>query len=197
MELAFGVSLLLASAILFAFVLILGMMREVVILRSELEVFRRLVTNPPALSFAGKQVPAALRTALAAVGLGASDRQVERTAVAFLSASCGGCDALVADLRAAVVSARVAPESLAFVVSAPSEDGPLFRAARGLSSRVLLDRDGRLFQACEVEATPTVLILEGPGSRVSDHVFGGNAEWIRERLQPSRREVEINPAMSS
>jgi hypothetical protein len=73
----------LGIVVLLLFLVILGVMREVVILRGEVTALTQLITIPPAPSFLGKRVPNALARKLPS-NLAASSIQ-EPHVVLFLS----------------------------------------------------------------------------------------------------------------
>lgn len=175
----FVIPLVLAAAVLFLFLTILGTMREVTLLRGEVAAFRQLILKPPVPSFATGPLPAVATEALSAL----PSRDDRTHALLFLSQGCGGCDDLVRKMGAAIRSGAVSSDDFTFVISAASRDSGLVTAASAVTSRVLLDASDEIFKACEVRSTPTLFIVAGSSPQVTDYVFGGDVEWIRQRVR--------------
>jgi hypothetical protein len=177
MELA--TSVVLSVVVVFLFLTILGTMREVSILRGEVAAFRQLILKPPVPSFASGALPLAAARALSVL----PERPKERAhALLFLAQGCGGCDDLLRKVREALRRSEIRPDDLTFVLAAASEDAGVFRAAAEVTPRVILDSTDEIFRACEVHSTPTLFIVAGSSPQVTDYVFGGDVDWIRQRV---------------
>jgi len=168
-------------------VVILGTMRETVILRGDVAALSQLITNPPQPSYVGTRIPALIESA---VGLGEYvSRCDSRTHVLlFLRIGCNGCESLLIALQEAVHRESVPPSGISCVVAAPTEDAPVFQMARRVSENVVLDRDGTLFKGAEVRGAPTQLALWVNTLEVFDCQLGGDVGWIMERLQRQQPE---------
>lgn len=158
---------------------LLGMMREIVLLRSDVKVFRELVQQPPAPSFVGERAPAALTAVLA--DRPATARQ-ERQLVAFLSPGCAPCEELADELAEAVKARRLAYEDVLVFAWAYSEEDAA-RYANRLPLETVVDHQGKLSRACEVRATPTLFIVSRDDHTVLDYTPEGRSEWILDRMR--------------
>ncbi len=185
-----SVVLLLALA-----AVVLGVMRETVILRGDVRALSSLITHPPAPSFLGEALPAPAAHQLSALARdAASDHHGESHILAFLSPDCSGCSGLVAEIAAAIevgtLSADRVEESISFLVASYEVEEPsVARAARGLGA-VLIDQNAEMGKVCEVRHTPTLMQIRLPDAIVVDYSVGGGIEWIQKILQP-RTETSV------
>lgn len=178
-------SVALAGGILFVALVVLGVMREVVILRGEVAALSQLITDPPPPSFLNERLPDALSRRLAFVTEGRRTPSRPHV-VAFVSPGCEGCTALVRELRVAVGEGRVDPGAVSFVVTwADSAEPDVYHEAAAVADTVL-DADGALARVCEVRATPTLLAVESQGLTVFAHKAGGDPEWVGSVLGSSK-----------
>jgi hypothetical protein len=181
----------LAAAVLLLFLVILAVMREAVILRGQVTALSQLIVTPPAPSFLGKPLPRPLARALA-WNDGTTRGAPRPHIVLFVSAGCSGCTQLIADLRDAVQMDLVPADGVSCVVSAPSEDAPIFRAAQAVCRRAALDDSGALLDEGEVKGTPSLLAFWSDGREVFDYKIGGDVEWIRQKLHQRKEPTGAN-----
>jgi hypothetical protein len=185
------VGLVLVVLLLALAAVVLGVMRETVILRGDVKALSSLITHPPAPSFLGEALPApAARQLPVLAHRGASDenRPGESHILAFLSPDCSGCSGLVSDIASAIeagdLSADRVAESISFLVASYEVEEPaVARSARALGV-VLIDRNAELGKACEVRHTPMLMQIRLPDAIVVDYSVGGGIEWIQKILQP-------------
>jgi len=176
----------LAVAVGFLLLVALGTLREVVFLRAGVNRCDQLIARsrkPP--SFVSEKVPDVLVEALASRrtpnGTGRTTRPA-RELVAFVAPGCRPCETLVQ--RASLMSTGF--EQLVFVVvAAHSANGDTAFAAK-LPGRVIVDETGRLATACEIQATPTLFLIDKDDHHLVDYTYAGDVEWIANHLnQPS------------
>lgn len=171
----------LGALTVFLFLAVLGAMREIVMLRGDVQGFRQLIQSPPPPSFVSDRLPDALvrRLKPQASSNGSSTR---RQLVAFVSPGCGPCESLVEGLSTAVARQQLLPEDAVLIVWAYS-DADAERFARGLALPSLIDTGGSLSRACEVRATPTVFVVSSNDYRVLDYNLEGSTEWVLTRMR--------------
>ena len=185
------VDLILAGALLVLFVVILGTRREMVILHRHVTALSQLITKPPAPSFLGDQLPAVIAQELAScLNVDRSSRRAH--ILIFLRAHCFGCDELMAQLARAIAEGDVARDGISCIVSAASEDSPIFEKAQMVCRTAVLDPKDTLFKASEVKGTPSQLAVWTDSLEVFDYTIGGDVEWIWHRL---RQQPSQNPAL--
>ncbi len=168
----------LAAFVLLLLLVIVGVMRETVILRGQVTALSQLITNPPAPSYLGDRLPAALADRLPS--LSASRRAAH--AIVFIRPGCSGCEEMITRLEEVIKHKFIDKNDLTFIVAA-APDAPLFRAAQAVSRNTILDPTGAITKACEVRATPTQLAIWTDTAQVFDYMLGGDVEWIRQRTQ--------------
>ena len=183
-------SIALAAAVVFLFLVILGALREVMLLRGEVAGLSQLITHPPTPSFlssgnGGAKAPDALIQAIReAVPAPIPPREL----VAFVSPGCGPCDALARDISALIdrdPTARQLGDAILFVVGAPTLKEAEAFAVR-LPGRTHIDRNIALRRACEVRGTPTLFLVSTTDFHVTDYTVEGDMRWITTRLaQPA------------
>ena len=105
-----------ALAVASLFVLILGVMREVVIMRGEVTALSQLITDPPPPSFLGQRLPDALSRRLAPPEANTSGTP-GTWVVAFLSPGCASCKSVLDDVAAAVEDGTLKRGDVRFVVT--------------------------------------------------------------------------------
>lgn len=163
----------------FLLLAVLGAMREIALLRSDVRVFRELVQRPPAPSFVGERMPEVLARELQRVAWsqGGSDQQV----VAFVSPRCRPCEVLADDLAALVGDDPRRGDEITLVVSAYDDD-EAERFASRLPLRTIVDRGTTLLRACEIRATPSVFVVSRADYSVLDYSAEGSSEWVLEQI---------------
>lgn len=180
--------IVVALAVLTGFLLlaILGAMREVTLLRGEVEAFAQLIKSPPAPSFVRTQAPDALKRVLRArvPAAGVDGAQL----VAFVSPYCQSCERLAKEVEAAAHAGSVADDRLLFVVWARTEAEAIEMSAK-LPGRTVLDVDGSLATACEIRATPTLFLVSDRDFTVVDYTLEGDAQWVLNHLTPTAAPV--------
>jgi len=189
------IDIILVVAALLLFLLILGLMRETVILHGHVTALSQLITNPPIPSFIGKSLPHQLARELPPVSV-ARTWLPRAHVILFLRSNCGGCEDLVAGLEEEIKRKFVSKDNITCVVAAASVDSPVFRAAQSVSRNTVLDVTGDLLKACEIQGTPTQLAIWTDTLNVFDYNYGGDVEWIRQKLQqqPERETVVAIPS---
>lgn len=185
------VTLVLAVLLLALIAVVLGVMREAVILRGDVKALSSLITYPPAPSFLGEALPApAARRLPVLAQAGASDRPRDGDShiVAFLSPDCSGCSGLVSDIAAAVEAGRLpaeqVEESISFLVASYEAEEPAVAHTARAIGEVLIDANAELGKACEVRHTPMLMAIRLPDAIVVDYSVGGGIEWVEKILQP-------------
>lgn len=170
---------LIATAALTVFLVlcVLGTMREAALLRGEVKALSDLVRHPPPPSYVGDEAPALLRDRLLELD-GSSSRPV---LVAFVSPGCQPCEVLVEGLRAAVDSGHLSATDILSVVWAQTSDQAEQFAER-VPGTPVADAKGALSRACEVRATPTLLVISPGDHRVTDFNLEGDVQWVLARL---------------
>lgn len=163
----------------FLLLAVLGAMREITLLRSDVRIFRDLIQRPPAPSFVGGRMPDVLARELERVAW--SDGATERQAVAFLSPACSPCEVLADDLTALVGEDESRRDKITLVVSA-SDDVEAERFAAKLPLRAIVDRGGTLLRACEIRGTPSVFMVSRSEHNVLDYSPEANSEWVLEQI---------------
>jgi len=164
------------------FLAVLGAMRETVRLRGEVNVLADLVRNPPAPSYVGGRAPDALVRALESLdGPGANGLR----AVAFVSPGCAPCEELVEGLAIAIDETEITPDELVFAIWAASPEHAEQFAPR-IPSPFVLDGTGLLSRACEIRATPTVLMVSQDDYNVVEYSLEGDTQWVINRLRSLR-----------
>lgn len=168
---------------LLLFALVLVVMREAVILRSQVTALSQLIISPPMPSYLQDRLPEPLVCGLA---FGDAPKPREAHLAIFLDSGCAGCDQLAAELRQAVALGQVRPSQITFIVSAASEDAETFQKARRTGGRTVLDTTGGLLKAAEVRGTPSQLAFWRDTMVAFDSKLGGDVEWTLHRLDQSR-----------
>jgi hypothetical protein len=172
-----------AVAFLFviAIMLIIGMMREVLILRGEIASITQLIKDPPAPSIVSGPLPSRLAQQLEDVLMVG-----RRTVVAFASPGCGPCTVMLDNLRDALHQGDMDAQGVV-VIMASERGRPDLESAQGLP-HVIHDLDGKLAHVCEVRTTPTAFVVGGEDGTVLDYSFGGSIEWMKSKLAAGRPE---------
>lgn len=178
----------LAVSAITLFLVILGVMREVVILRGEVRALSNLIVSPPTPYYFGERLPRALSEALPSLrdGVYADEPHV----IAFVSPGCGPCTDLTTEIRDRVLTRELDPTKISFVVCNASESAEFFKEVASVGSETVADELGRMMTTWEIRATPSLLALSAGDRRVVDFVAGGDVEWIKEKLTAEGRAVE-------
>jgi hypothetical protein len=183
----------LGVALLFELMIILGTMREVVILRGDVRALGQLITKPPSPSFLNGPLPGVLGSELRNFFSHQSIPQ-HMHVVLFLKSECAGCEELLFRLRETLIRHEISPDDISCVVLAASTSDPSYQAERAVSRHVILDYDGAILRACEVRGTPTQFAVRVRDLHVVDYTFGGDVAWIRQRLSKARALTGPSPA---
>jgi hypothetical protein len=163
----------------FLLLAVLGAMREVVLMRGELEAFGQLVKRPPPPSYVEATLPAPLVDVLdETLAPGVDDGGLM---VAFVSPGCKPCEDLVLGLSAAAEERRLRREDLFFVVWA-MKDADAERMVPDLPGQAVSDSGGSLARTCEIRGTPTVFVVSRSDYRVLDYDMEGDTEWVLSHL---------------
>jgi hypothetical protein len=161
----------------------LGTMREVVLLRGDVKVFRDLIQHPPAPSFVNGRLPDELVNKL-------SERDAtmpgRHQVVAFLSPGCRPCEQLGEDLSTAVANGDLERDDV-FVVAWAFATDEAERFAARLGLPYLVDVNGDLARACEIRGTPTLFVVERDTHKVLDFSPEGSAAWVLDRMNTDRQ----------
>lgn len=185
-ELTLGVVALVAAA--FSLLLCFGIMRELVLIRSHLVAFRRMLTNPPVPDYVGEH--SGLDESLVAVGQSLDSSMPQ--ALLFVSASCPSCEELLNELAALPTLTHVATQLAIIVMLQQGEEVPehLYRFEQ-VGARIVKDEEGRLGRRARVVGTPTCVIVSG--RTAIDFSAGVSADWIQERLMIVEMGVATQP----
>lgn len=150
--------------------ILLGTIRELVIVRSELR-----SVSPESrtwLSLVGREAPEALRGMWG--GLESPPVINGLRVVVFVAEGCEACESLLDGLASTsdyYVMERVA------VVASPSNADAWSQRLRSLGCPVVED-SGEMFEALRILATPTCVVISRKGEIV-DYRIGGDAAWIK------------------
>lgn len=172
---------LLAALVLLFLIVILGVMREAVILRDDVKALSELITEPPVPSFLGQPLPAMAAEQLAPAGDWSGIVRRPHI-VLFFREGCFGCEDLLARVQQAIRQGVLSSVDISCVVSG-TEGSPLLAMAHSISRNAVLDAQGALLKACEVRGTPSMFAIWTDTLEVFDYMIGGDAEWMRQRLQ--------------
>lgn len=174
--------ILLTVGVLLLFLLLLGVMRETVILRGEVTALSQLITNPPMPSFIGHPLPLVLADQLRP--LIPSDKYSRHAhIILFMRGECNGCDELAMQVRNAIQTGTISKEDISCVVVAPSKDVQVFKLAQAITLSPILDPIGKFLKACEIKGTPSQIAVWTDNLQVFDYKLGGDITWIYEKLQ--------------
>jgi len=154
-------------------------MREVVLVRGELEAFGQLVKRPPPPSYVEAALPASLVGVLEETRASAGDDG--RLMVAFVSPGCKPCEDLVLGLSAAADEGKLRREDMFFVVWALT-DAEAERMVPDLPGRAVSDSGGSLARVCEIRGTPTVFVVSRSDYHVLDYDMEGDTQWVLSHL---------------
>lgn len=167
------------SVAVIAFIAVLGVMREVVVLRGELD--RRDHVSP---SYLGSRVPPAMAAALSD-----HDRCLEGRAfiLLFVSGGCSSCMALLDDLQASSQDRKklVAERTVVVAMGGKSAVEDQLRSL-GISTVSSEGDPERIVELAEVEATPSALLITNPGFVATEHRIGVGLEWMISRAMRIR-----------
>ncbi|MGI8968752.1 MAG: hypothetical protein ACR2GA_06585 [Chloroflexota bacterium] len=182
----------IADAVLVAlFVLLLlvllGVMREVLILRGHVAALAQLITHPPAPSYLGQPLPGAVASRLEFNSRAETGMPL---ILLYLSKGCSGCDGLIRDLRQAVALGRLSAAAVTCIVRAGAEQDETYQAAEAIGCRMIVDRDGKLYDFLEIRGTPTQMALWNDTAEVFAYHIGGDVQWMLDKLA-ERRDLMI------
>lgn len=180
------INALLTAAIITLLLLILGVMREAVILDGKVTALSQLITRPPAPSYVNATLPIQLAERLSLSPLTATNARKAHV-VLFVRPNCSGCEDVIGQLSKALTEGLVAREDISCVVSAASHNEPLYQEALTISQNAILDVTGNLLKSCEIRGTPTALALWSDTGHVFDYILGGDVEWIRQKAPDAAR----------
>ena len=167
---------------LFLLLATLGSMREVVLMRGEVEALAQLVKRPPPPSFVDDVIPPAFAKLIETHQQSwVNSGSPESIAVSFVSPRCGPCENLVTGVRSALDEGLIQVERLLFVAWA-LDDAMAKEFAEACPGHAVPDIGGRLARVLEIRGTPTVLVVDPESRRVLDYTLEGSAQWITARL---------------
>ena len=197
------VAIVLGVGLLALLAVVLGVMREAVILRGEVQALASLITTPPAPSFMGSVLPNSLirriaETAPREASANGSDAPTSHV-LAFLTSDCTGCAALVSEIDFAISAGTLDPEFVKqniTAVVASRDDGaaasPVATAARSVLDAVIIDNHAELTRAADIRQAPTLIEVRMPDAVVVDYQVAGGLEWILKVLRPSQTAPSLN-----
>lgn len=168
-----AVDLALGFADVILLMLILGVMRELVIARSEVTALSQLITRPPAPSYVGTVLPEAVVRKLKLI----PGARREPQAILFLASGCGQCESLMSELAEAIHDGLLAAAGIHCIIAARSDSDPLVRSAAALSN-VAVDLTGQVLQTAQVYGTPMQIAFWSDTFQVFSYKFGGDVEWL-------------------
>lgn len=182
-----GVTLTVVSIVTITLlVAILGTMREVVILRSEVTTLSQLILVPPEPAYLDASPPDELLARLSLRDLR------ERVAVLFLSTDCTSCLRLTRACAEQIESGVLSPDMLHVVLTKPSTHASLTRTLRSCGINIIEDSNGAISSSCSILLTPSALILDKQRSRVESFRSGVSISWILDELETKHR-LPISP----
>ncbi len=180
--------IILAMITLFLLLAVLGTMREAIILREHVAALSQLIVKPPAPSFLHQPLPDVIADRLSLPGR-LRERSHQSHVILFFSAGCNGCAAFIPRLQEVVNEDLIDSSQLSCIVSASSENEPVYQLARAVCGTAILDRQGQLAKALEVKMTPVQFAISTHTLEVVDYTLGGDVEWIRQQLQEQPERV--------
>lgn len=154
----------------FLVLVILGVMREVVLLRGEVVSLANLVTRAPQPSYLGQQLPAPLIQALEA-----NNAVPDGGALLFLSSDCSGCLALLEE----VWNKLGQLPQLTCVVKAKTAADHVAAQAKRVAGSVVIDINGELLRVAEVVSTPSGVAFRPGSYETYEFSAGGDEEWLQ------------------
>lgn len=184
----------LAVVVVLMLLMVLGVMREVLILRGHVTALSQLITHPPAPSYLGAKLPHVV-----VPYLGSVSQSGERSphVVLYLSKGCGSCASLIADLRTAIDLGQVPASDISCIVGAQSEGDEIYSAVVATGCRTTVDAGGEIYDVLELRGTPTQLAMWTDTAEVFDYHLGGDMQWIRERLANHRNSIPATSKAAS
>jgi hypothetical protein len=159
-----------AAIVIVAFfaLVVLGMMRELSIARTETDALMRILTSPAPPTFLADQMPDAIRRQLP------SPNGRHRHVLLALSESCGSCS----DFLASIEDGGADRESLTCVVRVSSAESPLAQLARRVAGTVIVDEKGDLFDKLQVTVTPAMFAIDARTGTVVGNKVGPDSVWL-------------------
>jgi hypothetical protein len=103
---------------------------------------------------------------------------------------------MVERLRHETAAGRLDRGRLSLIVAAHSDADEVYRAARRIDESTVLDVAGELSRECEIRATPAILMVDPTTFEVEDYIFGGDEEWIRQRIKSTSSDPHSKTARS-
>lgn len=176
--------LVISAVIVLMFLVVLGIMRETVILRGEVKALSQLITEPPVPSVLGNQLPALLSKELLSYNPASFPQKAH--IIIFVSSNCFGCTDLIQELSKAIKSQSFSSQDFTLVVKSISNKNEMIELANLLGMKVVIDKNGKILELCEVRGTPTLFSVWLDKMEVFDYKLGGDLEWIHQKLYPNK-----------
>lgn len=167
---------ILAVATLLLLVTVFGLMRELLIVRADVQALSTLITNPPTPTYLGEQAPRPLVEVLRIDDVGIS------RVVLFLSDTCPSCRDLTREITARQANAAWLASALLVVVN---KSGRKSLGLDDLRCRVVEDHRGDLHRACELRGVPGALAISQQSGIVLDYAVGPSPDWVIRYLTTS------------
>lgn len=173
------VGLVVVVICLILFLGLLGVMREVVILRGEVRGLSHLILMPPEPPYVGNPAPDLLQQRLQPVSF--PDSQEDLIAL-FLSSDCAACGSLMSDCEGEFDSGGISPERFVLVAAGVDERSRLVRRLKMSGAAVIADPDRSLVTECGVIITPSALMISASEMSVTSFRAGVSMRWIMEQV---------------
>jgi hypothetical protein len=170
--------LVCVGAIAFLVLVMLGILREVAILRSEVAALRTIVAEDPPSPLVNESLPRRVLERLPDLRLGYPGRHV----LLVLNDGCGSCHSVVDALREQSLTTASLPDAVTCVVRAQSGDAEIVQLARALTDRVVLDAGGKIWRDLHVHTAPTLFAVDTATGHVVETRTGGDAAWVTRQV---------------
>ena len=158
---------------------ILGTMREVVLLRSEVTSLSELIVVPPEPSWLSTGY---LPEALVAVHDQFAADEAQELILVYVESSCPSCRTIVSDLSAYSETVEITGNVLFVLIDTPTEQNPLpalLPDVEQTSCRFVVDRDKNLLAAAGIHGTPSALAITR--TEAVGYKAGVTTQWILNR----------------
>jgi hypothetical protein len=163
-------------ALMFVVLLVLGAMREILILRREVNTAIDIITVPPRPPYLGKRLPDDVQRALEP---GLSEYAPEL--LLFLSEGCNSCVQVLKEIerhRDASASESGVPVRAA-IVTDQSLARRLLRINERTQLSIINDAADAAYRLTGLRGRPSALRIEWPSRTVVDYTRGVEPEWLR------------------
>jgi len=163
---------ILGFAVVCLLIAVLGVMRELVLTRAELNSLANLVVNPP--------LAAPLQRKWSSTALASLELATTPSAIMFVSQGCPGCSELLRKLHEL---SEGNPLGGSVAILARGAGRRALQNWSRVAETALIDSDGTLFRDFRISVTPITLLVN-EDEVVADFKLGSDVTWIRDKFQP-------------